>query len=51
MLKFTQVKIGLGKSTLIKNTFSKENEYKEYENTYFPLGEDINRNEIIQKLL
>ncbi|OUM60841.1 hypothetical protein PIROE2DRAFT_13322 [Piromyces sp. E2] len=40
---------GLGKSTLIKNDFLKE--YPKYKYIYFPLGDNINKTEIIKKLL
>ncbi len=46
---YTSKRSGLGKSTLIKNNFIKEDEKKEYEYIYFPLGGDINRNEIIER--
>ena len=42
---------GLGKSTLIKNNFKKEDENNEYKYIYFPLGGDINRKEIINRLI
>ena len=53
--KFPEVEIyssqnsGLGKSTLIKNKFLKS--YSNYEYIYFPIGGDINRNDIINRLL
>ena len=55
--KFPNVEIyssensGLGKSTLIKNNFKNEDKNNEYEYIYFPLGGDINRNEIINRLI
>jgi len=54
--KFPDVEIyssefsGLGKSTLIKNNFKKELG-DNYEYVYFPIGDDINKDEIIQRLL
>ncbi|OUM67355.1 hypothetical protein PIROE2DRAFT_58828 [Piromyces sp. E2] len=55
--KFPNVEIyssensGLGKSTLIKNNFKNENRNNEYEYTYFPLGGNIDKGDIIEKLL
>jgi len=40
---------GLGKSTLIKNKFREEDQ--EYEYVYFPIGGDIQKDEIIQRLI
>jgi len=40
---------GLGKSTLIKTDFSEE--YPKYEYVYFQIGDDIKKNEIIERLL
>ena len=54
-IKFPEIEIyssqysGLGKSTLIKNNFL--NSFSNYEYIYFPIGGDINRNEIINRLL
>ncbi|ORX57745.1 hypothetical protein BCR36DRAFT_318513 [Piromyces finnis] len=42
---------GLGKSTLIKSNFKKEDNNNEYDYHYFPLGGDINENEIFEKVL
>ena len=42
---------GLGKSTLIKNDFKNYIDKYNYEYTYFPIGDDINRNELINRLL
>ena len=55
--KFPNIKIyssefsGLGKSILIQNSFKNEDYNKEYKYIYFPLGGEINRNEIIERLL
>jgi len=42
---------GLGKSTLIKNNFKNEDKNNEYTYSYFPLGGNINKSDIIEKLL
>ena len=55
-IKFPNIEIytsefsGLGKSTLIKNNF-KNDMNNNYEYIYFPIGGDINSNEIINRLL
>ena len=55
--KFPNIKIyssefsGLGKSILIQNSFKNEDYNKKYKYIYFPLGGEINRNEIIERLL
>ena len=53
-IKFPEIEIytssfsGLGKSTLIEQNLK---QYKNYEYHYFPIGGDLNRNEIIERLM
>jgi len=48
---YTSEYSGLGKSTLIRRTFENEREFVDYKYEYFPLGGNIKRNEIIERLL